>query len=85
VGTHVDVIEQRRAQKALDETKRFLDAIIESIPFFVVVKDARSRKYILVNRALEAMIQMPQRNILGKTAFDYPVPKSSRTIVMRSR
>src|SRR5579884_2491331 len=70
VGTHVDITDQRRAEKALDETKRFLDSIIENIPISVAVKDAKSRKYILVNRAFEAMIEMPRHDILGKTAFD---------------
>jgi diguanylate cyclase (GGDEF)-like protein/PAS domain S-box-containing protein len=70
VGTHVDITEQRRAERALNETKQFLDSIIENIPISVVVKDAQTRKYILVNRSFEAMMEMPRRDILGKTAFD---------------
>lgn len=70
VGTHVDITELRRAERALDETKRFLDSIIENIPISVVVKDAKTREYILVNRAFEATMEMPRRDILGKTAFD---------------
>lgn len=77
VGTHVDITEQRRAEKALDETKHFLNSIIENIPVSVVVKDATTRKYILVNRAFEAMVEMPRDDILGKTVFDIFKPKDA--------
>jgi diguanylate cyclase (GGDEF)-like protein/PAS domain S-box-containing protein len=70
VGTHVDVTEQRRAKHELDETKRFLDSIIENIPISVVVKDAKTHEYILLNRAFEAMVEMPREDLLGKTVFD---------------
>jgi diguanylate cyclase (GGDEF)-like protein/PAS domain S-box-containing protein len=70
VGTHVDVTEQRRAEKALGETKQFLNSIIENIPVSVVVKDATTRRYILVNRAFESMIEISRRDLLGRTVFD---------------
>ncbi len=70
VTTHEDITEQRRAQQELDETKRFLDSIIENIPVAVVVKDAKTRKYLLVNRAFEAMLDMPRSELLGRTVFE---------------
>jgi diguanylate cyclase (GGDEF)-like protein/PAS domain S-box-containing protein len=70
VGTHADITEQRRAERALDETKQFLDSIIENIPVSVVVKNAKTRRYILVNRAFETMIEMSRQDILGRTVFD---------------
>ena len=56
VATHIDITEQRRAEQALGETRRFLDSIIEQIPVSVVVKDVNTRKYLLVNRAFETML-----------------------------
>jgi diguanylate cyclase (GGDEF)-like protein/PAS domain S-box-containing protein len=70
VAMHVDITEQRRAEQALDETKHFLDSIIENIPVAVVVKDAKTRKYVLVNRAFETMVGLPRSDLLGRTAFD---------------
>jgi diguanylate cyclase (GGDEF)-like protein/PAS domain S-box-containing protein len=69
VATHEDITEQRRAARELDETRRFLDSIIENIPIAVVVKDAKTRKFVLINRAFEAM-HGPRRRLLGKTVFD---------------
>ena len=70
VATHIDITDQRRAERGLDEAKRFLDSIIESIPVGVVVKDANTRRYVLVNRAFETMIGLPRSNLLGRTVFD---------------
>jgi diguanylate cyclase (GGDEF)-like protein/PAS domain S-box-containing protein len=70
VATHQDITEQRRADQELDETKRFLDSIIANIPIAIVVKEAKTRKVVLTNRAFEAMLGLPQSALIGKTAFD---------------
>lgn len=80
VAVHIDITEQRRAERELDETKRFLDSIIENIPVAVVVKDARTRKYILVNRAFEAMLGIPRNELLGRTVFDIHSAKDAQII-----
>jgi len=71
VATHDDITEQHRAEQELDETKRFLDSIIENIPIAVVVKEVVSRKYVLVNRAFQAIIGLEREELLGKTVFDF--------------
>ncbi len=80
VATHIDVTEQRHAERELDETKRFLDSIIENIPVAVVVKDATTRKYLLVNRAFEAMLGIPRSELLGRTVFDIHRSKDAQII-----
>ena len=80
VATHVDITVQRRAERALDETKRFLDSIIESIPVGVIVKDAETRRYVLVNRTFETMLGLPRKNLLGRTVFDTHKAEDARPI-----
>jgi diguanylate cyclase (GGDEF)-like protein/PAS domain S-box-containing protein len=70
VATHIDITEQRRAEQELGETRKFLDSIIENIPVSVVVKDAKTRKYLLVNRAFETMLGIPRSEMLDRTSFD---------------
>ena len=70
IATHEDISEQHYAEQKLDETRRFLNSIIENIPVAVVVKDAKTRKCLLVNRALETMLDRTQDDLLGKTIFD---------------
>jgi diguanylate cyclase (GGDEF)-like protein/PAS domain S-box-containing protein len=71
VATHDDITEQYRAEQELDETKRFLDSIIENIPISVVVKDVVTRQYVLVNRAFQDMLGLDRKDLLGRTAFDF--------------
>jgi diguanylate cyclase (GGDEF)-like protein/PAS domain S-box-containing protein len=80
VATHIDVTEQRRAERQLAETKQFLDSIIEHIPVAIVVKDAVTRKYLLVNRAFETMLGIPRSELLNRTTFDIHRPKDAKTI-----
>jgi len=70
VAVHQDITAHLQAEKELNETKQFLNSIIENIPIAVVVKDAATRKFILVNRAFEAMLKVPRVEVLGKTVFE---------------
>jgi len=80
VATHIDVTEQRRAERQLAETKQFLDSIIEHVPIAIVVKDATTRKYLLVNRAFEMMLGIPRSELLGRTSFDIHRSKDAKVI-----
>ena len=80
VGTHADVTEQRRAERALDETRKFLNSIIENIPVAVVVKDAATREYILVNRLFETTLEKPRSELLGHTVYELFSPKAAAFI-----
>ncbi len=80
VATHEDITERHRAEQELDETKRFLNSIIQNIPFAVVVKDARTRSFVLVNRAFEMMLDLPTSELLGRTVFDFNKPEVAEFI-----
>ena len=71
---------RHRAEYERDETRQFLNSIIANIPMAVVVKDAQTRKFLLVNRALETMIDLPQDELLGKTVFDIYRDKAAEFI-----
>ena len=70
VGTHEDITERRRGERELERTKTFLDTVIENVPALLLVKDARSHKYVLINRAAEEFFGTPRTNVLGKDAHD---------------
>jgi PAS domain S-box-containing protein len=52
----------------------FLDAVIESSPASIFVKDAADGRYLLVNRATEQAFGVAREEMLGKTNYDL-VPK----------
>src|SRR5262245_55349371 len=70
VAVHQDITAHLHTEKQLDETRQFLDSIIENIPIAVVVKDAVTRKFVLVNRSYEAMLKVGRHEVLGKTVFE---------------
>jgi diguanylate cyclase (GGDEF)-like protein/PAS domain S-box-containing protein len=80
VAVHQDITAHLRAEKQLEEAKQFLNSIIENIPIAVVVKDATTRKFVLVNRAFEAMLKVSKSGVLGKTVFDVYRTKDAERI-----
>jgi diguanylate cyclase (GGDEF)-like protein/PAS domain S-box-containing protein len=72
--------ELESSKQSLDETRKFLDSIIENIPVAVVVKDPTTRRFILVNRAFEAMLGVPRSELLGRTVFDIHGGRNAKSI-----
>ncbi|MBI4275030.1 MAG: diguanylate cyclase, partial [Rhizobiales bacterium] len=70
VATHEDITQTTKAERELRETKTFLKTIIESVPVTIVVKDARTMRYVLVNRAAENLFGIPRQAIIGKTPHE---------------
>jgi len=70
VATHEDITELRRAEMERDRNRTFLDTLIEHMPITVTVKDARDGRYVLVNRAAEALFAIPRGQMLGKRVHD---------------
>ena len=52
----------------LSDPNAFLDAIFESIPHMIFVKDAERLSFIRFNRAGEELLGMPRSALIGKTS-----------------
>jgi diguanylate cyclase (GGDEF)-like protein/PAS domain S-box-containing protein len=79
ISVHEDTTEQTKAKRESEQTKKFLDMIIENVPVAIVVKDADTRKFVLVNRTYETLIGTPREALIGKTVFDvFPVKDAQR-------
>jgi PAS domain S-box-containing protein len=85
VATHEDFTEQRRAERILERTEQFLVAVIENVPEGIIAKDARSLRYVFVNRAAEKMIGMLRTEIIGKTARELFPTQAAELIEHRDR
>jgi diguanylate cyclase (GGDEF)-like protein/PAS domain S-box-containing protein len=80
VAVHQDITAHLHAEQELGEAKQFLNSIIENVPVAVVVKDAVTRKFMLVNRAFEAMLKVTRADVVGKTVFDIYRTKDAERI-----
>ena len=61
VALFEDTTERTALAKEVEETKKFLELVVDHIPFSVIVKSARDRDYLLVNRSAEQFMQMPRQ------------------------
>jgi PAS domain S-box-containing protein len=82
IATHEDFTEQRRVQRILERTEKLLLTVIENVPEAIVVKDARSLRYVFVNRAAERLYGISRRDIMGKTAREL-FPQATAELIER--
>ncbi|WP_437587452.1 response regulator [Sorangium sp. So ce1000] len=65
--------ERRRAEVALRESQRLLQAIVDNAAAVIYVKDLEGR-YLMVNRRYEEVFHVAARSMVGKTDYDvFPV------------
>lgn len=60
-----DVTEQRELTREVEETKKFLELVLDHIPTSVAVKRVADRKYLLVNRHAEKFMDRSRQQMIG--------------------
>ncbi|MGK5021173.1 PAS domain S-box protein [Janthinobacterium sp. LB2P10] len=68
-GSLTDITERRLATRELRHNLNFVDALIETIPIPLCLKDGQGR-YLRANRAFCAFFQLDKTDILHRTAAD---------------
>jgi len=67
-----EITERKRGEEALRENERLLQAIVDSSPSIIFLKD-RDGKFLMINKPLETMLGMSRESLKGKTDYDiYP-------------
>jgi PAS domain S-box-containing protein len=61
---------EEESMENLKQSKVFLDSIIENIPNMIFVKEAKSLRFLRLNRAGEKLTGFKTEDILGKTDYD---------------
>jgi len=72
-GTIRDITAQKRAEEALQESKRRLEQIIDFLPDATFAIDDK-RRVIAWNRAIEEMTGVSAQEMLGKGDHEYAIP-----------
>ena len=65
----IDITERKRAEKSLQESKKYLDRIINTVASPLFVKDS-NHKFCLVNDALCSLLSMPSEDLIGATGYE---------------
>ncbi|MGD9921228.1 MAG: putative bifunctional diguanylate cyclase/phosphodiesterase, partial [Pseudorhodoplanes sp.] len=80
-----DVTARKRDEQELHRARNMLHAVIENIPEMLVVKEARSGRYILVNRAGEELLGAKSEDLIGKTTAEIFPRDQAEVIVARDQ
>jgi PAS domain S-box-containing protein len=75
-GIARDITLEKRAEHEIEESKHFLDALINAIPTPVLVKDQQHR-FIAVNASFCQFFRNRIEDILGKTDYDFFTPEDA--------
>jgi two-component system, cell cycle sensor histidine kinase and response regulator CckA len=73
-----DITERKRTEEALQESKDYLDKIINTVASPIFVKDDKHR-FVLVNKALCSLLNLPPEKLIGYTGLEY-FPKEQQDV-----
>ncbi len=80
-----DITERKRAEHALREAKALTEAIVENAPLTIFLKDARSLRFVLLNRAGEDLFGYDRNDLLGKSDLDLFPPGQAHDFMRKDR
>jgi diguanylate cyclase (GGDEF)-like protein/PAS domain S-box-containing protein len=78
-----DVTDRRSLSRELENTKKFLELVVDNIPVSLIVERVSDGKYLLANRSAETILNRRREDATGLTAADIFNPREAKLIVAR--
>jgi diguanylate cyclase (GGDEF)-like protein/PAS domain S-box-containing protein len=78
-----DITEHKSLSFELENTKKFLELVVDNIPVALIVERVRDGRYVLANRSAETVLNRRREDATGLTAVDIFNPKEAKLIVSR--
>jgi diguanylate cyclase (GGDEF)-like protein/PAS domain S-box-containing protein len=78
-----DVTERRSLSHELEDTKKFLELVVDNIPVSLIVERVSDGRYMLANRSAETILNRRREDATGLTAADIFNPKEAKLIIAR--
>jgi PAS domain S-box-containing protein len=83
-GVLIDITDTKRAVE-LEETRNFLEALIEILPVGLFMKDAQDLRFVRWNKGNEELIGLSRDSMMGKTDFDFFTPDEAKFFQSKDR
>ncbi|MGA7070620.1 sensor domain-containing protein [Bradyrhizobium sp.] len=80
-----DVTEHRLLSYELENTKKFLELVIDNVPVSLTVENPRDGRYLLANRSAEAILNRRREEVAGLTAAEIFNEREAKLIVARDQ
>ena len=78
-----DVTDRRSLSRELENTKKFLELVVDNIPVSLIVERVSDGKYLLANRSAETILNRRREDATGLTAADIFNPREAKLIIAR--
>jgi diguanylate cyclase (GGDEF)-like protein/PAS domain S-box-containing protein len=78
-----DITEHKSLSLELENTKKFLELVVDNIPVALIVERVSDGRYVLANRSAETVLNRRREDATGLTAVDIFNPKEAKLIVSR--
>jgi len=85
VAVFEDITERKRAEEELRESKALVDAVVESIPLMIFLKEAKDLRFVIFNRAGEELLGYDRTALLGKNNLDLFPPEQAAHFMAKDR
>jgi diguanylate cyclase (GGDEF)-like protein/PAS domain S-box-containing protein len=80
-----DITERRLLSQELEDTKKFLELVIDNIPVSLTVENPRDGRYLLANRSAETILNRRREEVAGLTAAEIFNEREAKLIVARDQ
>ena len=80
-----DVTDRRSLSKELENTKKFLELVVDNIPVSLIVERVSDGRYLLANRGAEVILNRRREDVTGLTAADIFNPREAKLIMARDQ
>src|SRR5258706_9058128 len=78
-----DITDRRSLSHELENTKKFLELIVDNIPVSLIVERVSDGRYLLANRSAETILNRRREDATGLTAADIFNPREAKLINAR--
>src|SRR3974390_1738996 len=80
ISIHEDITARRELERERDRDREFLNGVVESVPTAILVKEGKSWRYLLANKAGLEHIGGSREDVIGKTCHELLPPFESARI-----
>jgi diguanylate cyclase (GGDEF)-like protein/PAS domain S-box-containing protein len=80
-----DVTDRRSLSRELEDTKKFLELVVDNIPVSLIVQAVSDGKYLLANRSAETILNRRREDATGLTAADIFNSREAKLIFARDQ
>lgn len=70
-GLGVEITARKQAEDELRHSEAFIASVVDNLPNMVFIKDAKTLRFVRMNKAGERLLGFTERDLVGKNDYDF--------------